>query len=115
MTESGMLRTPALQGWQRAKVIAAANCLREQIAREPEDVKLRSAYEGLLDMLNPSRMLARQQREMADAAKHAATAIKQERRRVERRRTDRRVANLGPSGPERRSGSDRRQGRDRRR
>ena len=116
MAESGMFRTPPLQGWQRANVIAAANYLRELVARNPEDTRLRSAYEGLLDLLEPSRMLARRQREMADAAKQAANVIRQERRRAERRRTERRVADLGPpEGSERRTGNDRRAGRDRRR
>jgi hypothetical protein len=116
MAESGLYRTPALQGWQRANVVAAANCLREQIARAPEDSKLRAAYEGLLDLLDPSRMLARKQRQMADAARQAATALKNERRTTERRAgADRRKANLGPPPPgverrrtERRSGGDRR-------
>jgi len=69
-----MYRTPALQGWQRTNVVAAANCLREQISRMPEDQKLRGAYEGLLDLLDPSLLLLRKQREqkeMADAARHA--------------------------------------------
>lgn len=94
-----MYRTPALQGWQRTNVIAAANCLREQISRMPEDQKLRGAYEGLLDLLDPSRLLLRKQREqkeMADAARHAATAIKNERRAAERRAADRRKVSLGP-------------------
>lgn len=116
MAESGIYRTPALQGWQRANVVAAANCLREQIARTPEDPKLRSAYEGLLDLLDPSRVLARRQRELAEAARHAATAVKTERRTSERRKGDRRRVNLGPPSPpgeerrraERRSGGDRR-------
>jgi len=110
-----MYRTPALQGWQRTHVVAAANCLREQIARAPEDPKLRAAYEGLLDLLDPSRMLARKQREMAEAARQAATALKNERRSMERRAADRRTANLGPPPPgvERRR-SERRAG-DRRR
>jgi hypothetical protein len=116
MAESGIYRTPALLGWQRANVVAAANCLREQIARTPEDSKLRAAYEGLLDLLEPSRMLARKQRQMADAARQAATALKNERRTNERRAgADRRRANLGPPAPgverrrsERRSGGDRR-------
>ncbi|HEX9365142.1 MAG TPA: hypothetical protein VF921_00860, partial [Vicinamibacterales bacterium] len=73
MADSGIYRTPALQGWQRTNVIAAANCLREQIARAPDDQKLRGAYEGLLDLLDPSRLLARKQREMSQAARHAAT------------------------------------------
>src|SRR3990170_3621493 len=105
MAESGMFRTPALQGWQRTNVVAAANYLREQLARNPDDPRLRAAYEGLLDLLDPSRMLARRQREKADAAKHAAV-IKQERRRSgDRRRMERRASNLGPpGGRERRTG-----------
>jgi len=116
MAESGPYRTPALQGWQRTNVIAAANCLREQIARTPEDMKLRAAYEGLLDLLDPSRLLVRKQRQMADAARQAATALRNERRTTERRaRDERRKQNLGPPAPgierrrrERRSGGDRR-------
>jgi hypothetical protein len=116
MAESGIFRTPALQGWQRTNVVAAANCLREQISRTPEDTKLRAAYEGLLDLLDPSRMLARKQRQMADAARQAATALRNERRRTEwRSMSDRRRANAGPpAGVERRKG-DRRAGGDRRR
>jgi hypothetical protein len=91
-----MYRTPALQGWQRANVVAAANCLREQISRTPDDQKLRGAYEGLLDLLDPSRLLARKQREMSQAARHAATHIKAERRAQERRAAERRKASLGP-------------------
>src|SRR4051812_45939234 len=102
MADAGKFRTPALQGWQRTNVIAAANCLREQLARTPADPKLLAAYEGLLDLLDPSRMLVRRQREMADAARQAATAIRNERRTVDRRRKDRRKADLGPPGEERR-------------
>ncbi len=117
MAESGIYRTPALQGWQRTNVVAAANCLREQIARTPDDPKLRAAYEGLLDLLDPSRLLARKQRQMADAARQAATALRNERRTNERRaNADRRKVNLGPPPPgqERRKG-ERRTGADRRR
>jgi hypothetical protein len=116
MAESGLYRTPALQGWQRTNVIAAANCLREAIARTPDDQKLRAAYEGLLDLLDPSRLLARKQREQADAARQAAAAVKNERRRVERRSNDRRKANLGPpAGLADRRAGDRRSAKDRRR
>jgi hypothetical protein len=108
------LRTPALQGWQRANVLAAANCMREQIARTPGDAKLIAAYEGLLDLLDPSRLIARRQREQANAARQAASAIKTERRRSERRAGERRKDNLGPPGSERRRGVERRSGRDRR-
>jgi hypothetical protein len=113
MTDSGKLRTPALQGWQRTNVIAAANCLREQLSRMPGDSKLLAAYEGLLDLLDPSRLLVRKQREMAEAARQAATAIKNERRAQDRRRLERRKVNLGPPGVERRQ-AERRTGRDRR-
>ena len=110
-------RPAPLQGWQRTNVVAAANYLREQLARTPGDARLRGAYEGLLDLLDPSRMVVRRQKEMADAAKQAASVIKQERRRGgDRRRADRRTTNLGPAdGRERRSGAERRTGGDRRR
>jgi hypothetical protein len=115
MAESGIYRTPALQGWQRTNIIAAANCLREQIARNPEDAKIRAAYEGLLDLLDPSRLVTRRQREQADAARQAAAALKAERRTAERRSGERRKANLGPpAGVERRKG-ERRTVADRRR
>jgi hypothetical protein len=114
LAESGIYRTPPLQGWQRTNVIAAANCLREQLARTPDDSKLRNAYEGLLDLLDPSRLLARRQREMAGAARQAATAIKNERRSMERRKADRRQRNLGPPRGFERRQSERRSGRDRR-
>lgn len=117
MAESGMFRTPALQGWQRANVVAAANYLRELLAQKPDDPRLRATYEGLLDLLDPSRLVSRRQREMAEAAKQAASVVKVERRRSgDRRREDRRrVQSIGPGGIERRSGIDRRQGKDRRR
>jgi hypothetical protein len=114
MPESGSSRTPALQGWQRANVIAAANCLREQLARTPEDVRLLAAYEGLLDLLDPSRMLARRQREMAAAAREAMVVKVERRRRDRRSGVDRRTASAPPPRVEQRSGQDRRSGRDRR-
>ena len=106
MADPGIYRTPPLQGWQRTNVVAAANCIREQISRTPEDPKLRAAYEGLLDLLDPSRLISRRQREQADAARQAATAIKNERRAAERRAADRRRVNLGPPPP----GTERRKG-----
>ena len=56
MSDPGKYRTAPLQGWQRTNVVAAANCLREQLARAPGDPKLLAAYEGLLDLLDPSRL-----------------------------------------------------------
>lgn len=118
MAESGMFRTPALQGWQRANVVAAANYLRELLGQNPDDPRLRATYEGLLDLLDPSRLVTRRQREMAEAAKQAASVIKSERRRgPDRRRDDRRRggSGVGPGGIERRAGGDRRSGKERRR
>src|SRR4051794_1413887 len=114
MAETGIYRTPALQGWQRTNVVAGANCMREQIVRAPGDPKLRAAYEGLLDLLDPSRLLARKQREMAEAARQAASAIKQERRTNDRRgKAERRRVNAAPpTGVERRR-TERRAGADR--
>jgi hypothetical protein len=106
MADPGIYRTPPLQGWQRTNVVAAANCIREQISKTPEDPKLRAAYEGLLDLLDPSRLISRRQREQADAARQAATAIKNERRAAERRAAERRKVNLGPPPP----GTERRKG-----
>jgi hypothetical protein len=114
MADPGKLRTAPLHGWQRTNVVAAANCLREQLARAPGDSKLLAAYEGLLDLLDPSRLLVRRQREMAEAARQAATAIRNERRAKDRRFNDRRKANAGPPGQERRQ-AERRTGTDRRR
>jgi hypothetical protein len=106
MADPGIYRTPPLQGWQRTNVVAAANCIREQISKTPEDPKLRAAYEGLLDLLDPSRLISRRQREQAAAARQAATAIKNERRAAERRAAERRKVNLGPPPP----GTERRKG-----
>src|SRR5215212_1413068 len=108
MAESGIYRTPALQGWQRTNVVAAANALREQLSRMPDDQKLRNAYEGLLDLLDPSRLMVRKQKAMADAARQAATAIKNERRASERRSGERRKAQLGPPRGFERRASERR-------
>jgi hypothetical protein len=114
MGETGIFKT-GHQVWQRANIMAAANFLREQLARTPEDLRLKSLYEGLLEVLDPSRRTVRVQRELA-AASAAATTIRVERRSRERRNSDRRKVTLGsPMVGERRSGTDRRaSGRDRR-
>lgn len=110
MADSGIFRT-GHQVWQRANIMAAANYFREMLARTPNDQRVKALYEGLLEVLDPSRRTVRQQRELATAV------AKQERRRGSDRRVggDRRKADLGPAGGgERRSGRDRRAGRDRR-
>jgi len=103
--------------WQQANIQAAAAYLRGLIGGGATDARTKAVYEGLLDVLNPSRRASRVQRESAQAAK-AAVAVKAERDRraaAERRsQHDRRVATLGPpQGTERRR-ADRRSGSDRR-
>jgi hypothetical protein len=111
MGDPGILRP--LTGWQRANVLAAAQYVRELLLKTPADAKGRAVYEGLLEVLEPTRRVARQQREMAEAAK-AAVRIRELRSGRERRGSERRKANVGaPSGGERRRG-ERRSGRDRR-
>ncbi len=104
--------------WQRANIQAAASYLRERIAQGAADPKTKVIYEGLLDVLDPTRRATRVQREMAAAAKAAATVqLNRERREQDERRrlADRRKMNLGsPTGGERRRGVERRAGRERR-
>ena len=90
--------------------------VRERISAGATDAKAKAVYEGLLDVLDPSRRATRHQRELADAAKGAATvkAGRERRSQGDRRSGDRRMVDLGsPTGVERRSGRDRRTGRDR--
>lgn len=112
MADTGIFKI-SHQVWQRANIAAATAYLREVLAREPDNARVKALYEGLLDVVEPTRRVLRQQRELASATRLA----QQERRRLaERRRTgERRQGTLGaPSGQERRSGVDRRTGRDRR-
>ena len=102
--------------WQSANVQAAAGYLRERIAAGDSGPRTKAIYEGLLEVLDPTRRATRVQREMAAATKIAAAVVKAERdrRAAERRRQDRRRMNLGsPTAMERRGG-DRRTGNDRR-
>jgi len=104
--------------WQGDNIKAAAAFLRERIAAGDTTPRTRAIYEGLLDVLDPTRRATRVQRELHDTAKKtAAAAIKaeRERRAKERRQADRRKPpNLGsPTGVERRR-AERRSGRDRR-
>jgi hypothetical protein len=111
VADTGIFRL-SHQVWQRANVMAAAGYLREVMKREPDNLRVKALYEGLLEVIEPTRRVLRQQREMA-----AAGAATKERRGAERRAgRDRRQFGLGaPGGVERRSGHDRRSGRDRRR
>jgi hypothetical protein len=112
MGDTGIMRP--LAGWQRANVLAAAQYVRELLLKTPNDTRGRAVYDGLLEVLEPTRRLARQQREMAQAAK-AAVPIREMRSGRERRMTDRRKVNLPPPGGQERRKAERRSGRDRRR
>lgn len=111
MTDTGVFRL-SHQVWQRANIMAVAGYLREVMAREPDDARVRALYDGLLEVIEPNRRVLRQQRELA-----TATAAAKERYQTERRAgRDRRQFGLGPPGDaERRTGHDRRTGGDRRR
>jgi hypothetical protein len=104
--------------WERANIQAAASYLRERMTQGAIDAKTKAVYEGLLEVLDPTRRATRVQREMSAAAKSAVTVQatnRQRRAAAERRRKeDRRKLNLGsPTGTERRT-VNRRTGRDRR-
>jgi hypothetical protein len=114
MGDPGIFRT-AHHVWQRANIMAAANFLREQLVRTPDDRRLKSLYEGLLEVLDPSRRTVRVQRELAAAASAARTVRVERRSRERRGGGDRRRADFGPpAGVERRRGIERRTGKDRR-
>jgi hypothetical protein len=101
-----------MSGWQRANVLAAAQYLRDIVARRPDDVKGHAVYEGLLEVLEPARRTIRQQRELSEAARLSVMS-REKRAGTERRRGDRRRVNLGsPSIGEQRNGE--RRARDRR-
>lgn len=101
-----------MPGWQRANVLAAAQYLRDVVARRPDDAKGHAVYEGLLEVLEPARRTIRQQRELSEAARLSVMS-REKRAGTDRRRGDRRRVNLGsPSIGEQRKGE--RRARDRR-
>ena len=104
--------------WQRSSIEAAASYLRELIEAGADDYRTQSVYEGLLDVLEPTRHATRIQQAVSSDAAAAILRASLERRntRIDRRgRTDRRLVNFGPAaGGERRMGQDRRNGIDRR-
>src|SRR5262249_975081 len=103
--------------WQRASTQVPAAYLRQAGANDPSDTRAKVAYEGLLDVLEPSRRTARLQADRSPfAVPVAPVATRRERRaKHDRRVGERRRVDLGsPSGVERRMG-ERRCGRDRRR
>ena len=104
--------------WQRSSLEAAASYLRELIEAGADDYRTQSVYEGLLDVLEPTRHATRIQQAVSHDAAAAILRAQLERRntRIDRRgRTDRRLVNFGPAaGGERRAVQDRRNGIDRR-
>jgi hypothetical protein len=108
----GIFRT-GHQVWQRANIMAAANYFREALARNPDDLQLKALYDGLLEVLDPSRRVQRHRREAADGS--ALPAHAQRGSGDRRSGRDRRHVEVGPpGGGERRSVLDRRVIRDRR-
>lgn len=107
MTQSGIFRAAPMQPWQRETLLAAAAFLRQQYGNPPEDPKARAVYEGLLEVLDPSRRTVRLQKEQQAAARAAAAERRAGR---DRRGTDRRKANLGPPGGTERRRAERRAG-----
>lgn len=103
--------------WQRPSIEAAAAYLREMIDAGADDPRTLSVYEGLLDVLDPTRYASKMQRAAAaDAAAAVMRSARDRRARMDRRgHSDRRLVNFGPeAGGERRSGQDRRNLPDRR-
>lgn len=103
--------------WERASIEAAAGYLREMIEAGATDVRTQSVYEGLLDVLDPTRHATRIQKAVAaDAAAAILHGARERRARIDRRgHSDRRLINLGPAaGGERRQSTDRRHVADRR-
>lgn len=64
MAETGIFRV-SHHGWQRANINAAASYLREVLAGDPANTRVKALHEGLLDVLEPTRRMVRQQRELA--------------------------------------------------
>ena len=102
-----------MAGWQRANVLAAAQYLRDIVSRSADDAKAQSVYQGLLEVLEPSRRTIRQQRELSEAARESVR-LREKRAGSDRRSIERRRVNLGPPMSVERRKAERRAGRDRR-
>jgi hypothetical protein len=95
---------PALDGWQREAVLAAASLLRQRFTAAPEDERARTVHDALLEVMEPRRRQARLQRELHASGPITPLALRSERRsRGRRAGTDRREWEFGPPrGKERR-------------
>jgi hypothetical protein len=102
-----------LSGWQRAQIVAAAEYIRDLARKTPGDERARAVYEGLLEVLEPSRRMARQYRERYPAT--MSGSMWDQRSGRERRLADRRRSDAGPAVEVDRRRAQRRSGRDRRR
>jgi hypothetical protein len=102
----------SLSGWQRARIVSAAEYVRDLARRAPGDDRARAVYEGLLEVLEPSRRMARQYRERHPAS--IMGSMWDKRSGYDRRVTDRRQADGGPAVPAERRRAQRRSGLDRR-
>src|SRR5688572_11066624 len=106
---SGIFRINPLQAWQREAILKAAQLLRDKFGNPPADAAVKTAHDGLLEVLDPARRTVRLQRELSEAARKAALTEKTERRQKDRRASDRRKVNVGPppGTPDRRRGERR--------
>jgi hypothetical protein len=111
MSDPGQARP--LTGWQRAHVLSAVEYVRDVALKAPRDERARAVYERLLEVLEPTRRIARQHREQRQA-KTAAGSMWDQRSGHERRLGDRRKIDAWPLVPEERRRTQRRSGVDRR-
>ena len=111
MSEPGNVRP--LGGWQRAYIVSAAEYVRDLARKAPGDARARAVYEGLLEVLEPSRRMARQYRERYLTT--MAGSMWDQRSGRERRLADRRATDAGPAVEVERREAQRRSGGDRRR
>jgi hypothetical protein len=112
MNDPGSVRP--LSGWQRAHIVSAAEYVRDVARENPRDGRARAVYDGLLEVLEPSRRMARQYHERYPPSAGAGSMWDQRSGR-ERRLTDRRGTDAGPVLEEERRRAQRRSGADRRR
>ena len=110
MSDSGIFRLP-LNTWQRGNVAAAAAYLREVMTADPGNARAKALYEGLLDVLDPTRRATRQQRELSrpTGSDRVAERRSNDRRTgVERRQKDLRIPEILDRRKAERRGRDRR-------
>ena len=111
MSDSDTVRP--LTGWQRAHILTAAHYVRDLLVTTPDNQRARVVYEGLLEVLEPTRRVLRQYREQRQAPA-AGGSMWEQRSGRERRLGDRRKAEQNPPPATQRRRAQRRSGRDRR-